>query len=251
MFSPFESSKWLFQGLLNPKWGAFLSPKCPLKILLWSSTSCFPLLSSSFHVWVFPFLSFCLFLFVFCSPLFLGFFISSFSFMFWQVSSIMAKLSCYCWSCDKLCMFVTVGYWTSSTAGGWCSGDVMIGGQCHKWHCWRSLNMCLTITVVQLCLKSWFFHLFFSFEFHLTKLIPGMLSYLKHLCHYQVLSVLLRTQKVGMENISIFWSWILCSLTLWWFEPATICKATQGIAIGYRLHAAWNLNDWQLSWKPG
>lgn len=146
----------------------------------------------------------------------------------------------------------TVGYWTSSTAGAdEVNGDVMIGGQCHKWHCWRSLNMCLNITVVQLCLKSWFFHLFFSFEFHLTKLIPGMLSYLKHLCHYQVLSVLLRTQKVGMENISIFWSWILCSLTLWWFEPATICKATQGIAIGYRLHAAWNLNDWQLSWKPG
>jgi hypothetical protein len=152
----------------------------------------------------------------------------------------------------KLCIFVAVRYWTSSTVGAdEVSGDVMIGGQCHKWHCWRSLNMCLTITVVQLCLKSWYFHLFLRFEFHLTELISGVLSYLKHLCDYQVLSVLLRTQKVGMENISIFWSWILCSLTLWWFEPAPICKATQGIAIGYRLHAAWNLNDWQLSWKPG
>ncbi len=57
-----------------------------------------------------------------------------------------------CWSCDKLCMFVTVWYWTSSTAGAdEVSGDVMIAGQCHKWHCWRSLNMCLIITVVQLC----------------------------------------------------------------------------------------------------
>ncbi len=100
MLKPLESSKWLLQGLLSPKWGAFEIPLCPQNIMcLKFSVLPLSLFLTLCLVLVFSYSS-CL-----CSSLFLVSFVFTCCFRsHWanQARIIMAVSSCCCfWSCHK------------------------------------------------------------------------------------------------------------------------------------------------------
>lgn len=71
VFLCLESSEWLFQWLLSPKWGVFQSPLCCKCLMLSSSSYCFSTFSILFSCFKFPFFYHCvpLSLFPWCSSL--------------------------------------------------------------------------------------------------------------------------------------------------------------------------------------
>lgn len=99
MCFPLECSIWLFQGLLNPKWGGFKETLFWKVLLSKFSISFLSFFFPSFLVWGFPFVSFSL---PFCVPLYSCLFQSSCSLLdSVELSGIMPEFCCYSWSWDR------------------------------------------------------------------------------------------------------------------------------------------------------
>jgi hypothetical protein len=90
----------------------------------------------------------CFFVFFF----FFGYLIFTFSFRFCWASQHHGWVFCHCQSCDR-----NSEHWLMFDidlhpllGADEVSGDLMVGCQYHRCYCWRSVNMCVTIAVVQI-----------------------------------------------------------------------------------------------------
>jgi hypothetical protein len=131
-------------------WGAFQACLVlrghALKVLCLVSLSSHHLLFEFFFVLFLLLLLFCIFF------LFFGYLIFTFSFRFCWASQHHGWVFCYCQSCDR-----NSEHWLMFDidlhpllGADEVSGDLIFGGQYHRCYCWRSLNMCVTIAVVQI-----------------------------------------------------------------------------------------------------